>query len=269
MDAPKRGTLRRVMGRVRRLSRYAGQCLDSLPVRMGHRTPPIPGPKLLHLIGGTCDARWFLGSGQAGAATVRDALAGQGVRLEDCEAVLDFGCGVGRVMRHWRGVQGPRFHGTDYNPRLIAWCRRHLPFAAFGVNGLDPGLAYPDGSFDVAYAFSVFTHLTSARQEAWMSELRRLVRPGGHLILSLHGEFYLQAMSDADRARFRTGGMVVVGGGRDGTNDCATFHPPSYVRIVLARDWEVCAHMPEGARGNPAQDLYVLRRPATRGVRAA
>ena len=38
-------------------------------------------------------------------------------------AVLDFGCGCGRVMRRWADVSGPAFFGSDYNPNLINWCR--------------------------------------------------------------------------------------------------------------------------------------------------
>ena len=46
-----------------------------------------------------------------------------------------------------------------------------------------------------------------------------------------------------------------------GTNLCSAFHPAEYVRGVLARGFEFVEHAPEGAKGNPRQDLVLLRRP--------
>ncbi len=47
-----------------------------------------------------------------------------------------------------------------------------------------------------------------------------------------------------------------------GTNLCAAFHPETYVTEVLAPDWRLIDFVPEGARGNPRQDYYLLQKPA-------
>jgi len=70
-------------------------------------------------------------------------------------------------------------HGSDYNPRLVRWCRESLPFADFRVNGLQPPLPYADGELEFVYAISIFTHLTEALQDAWLQELARVLAPGG------------------------------------------------------------------------------------------
>jgi SAM-dependent methyltransferase len=269
MHSPTAGLFGRIKGRLARLSRRLKERVESLPLRFGGEGPSIPPPRLLELVSGTCDARRFLRSGRAAADVVQETLARHGMLLEQCAAVLDFGCGAGRVMRHWADLVGPSFHGADSNPRLIAWCRRHLPFASYEINRLDQGLEAADASFDVIYAFSVFTHMAPARQEAWMAELRRVLRPGGFLLVTLHGEYYLPSLSPSDRARFRAGSLVVTGAHREGSNECAAFHPEAYVRIVLARDWQVLERLPEGARGNPHQDLYLLRKPAQAQQQAA
>jgi hypothetical protein len=46
-----------------------------------------------------------------------------------------------------------------------------------------------------------------------------------------------------------------------GSNLCAAFHPRAYVQEVLAAGLETVDFEPEGAKGNPYQDLHLLRKP--------
>jgi hypothetical protein len=103
---------------------------------------PVPPLALVDLVSGQPDIPWFLEGGRRAAAGVRETLGGQGVAMESLGAILDFGCGCGRVVRHWSGLPGP-VHGADLHPRLVEWCRSHLPFARFERNGLAPPLPYP------------------------------------------------------------------------------------------------------------------------------
>lgn len=254
---------------VPRSTRQVAAAIASVPARLRHRRPPVPPPGLLIRAHRTCDAGWFLASGKAASSVVLGALRDQGIDPNAGLDVLEFGCGVGRVARHLVTQRGFRLSGTDDDARSIAWCQRHLKVGRFSVHSLEPELLYPDSSFDAVYAFSAFTHLAQARQLGWMSELKRVLRPGGYLILSLRGEFYLPHLPEPAREAFRAGSLVVIGEDLDGRNDFATFHPEPYVRIVLARDWDVCRHEPEGASGNQNQDLYVVRKPATRSRKVA
>jgi hypothetical protein len=43
--------------------------------------------------------------------------------------------------------------------------------------------------FDAIIGYSVFTHLESDLQHAWLKELKRITMPGGLLYVSVHGEF--------------------------------------------------------------------------------
>lgn len=224
---------------------------------------PLPPPDLIHMVAGTEDPDWFLESGGRAVDAIRINLERHGYRIEDARAVLDFGCGSGRVLRHWAALDGPAFHGTDYNPVLVDWCASNLPFAQCQVNTLTPILTYDDDTFDLIYALSVFTHLPEVDQLLWMDELHRVLRPGGLLILTTHGGFYRSSLMPDDLARFASGELIVYGDALPGTNVCATFHPEPYVRRVLARRFEVLDFVPEGALGNPRQDLSLLRRPAT------
>jgi SAM-dependent methyltransferase len=194
--------------------------------------------------------------------SIKSALQRNGVAIGDLDAVLDFGCGCGRVLRCWNSVQGPRPNGCDYNPRLVDWCRSNLPFADARVNQLAPPLAYRDGEFDLVYAFSVFTHLTEDLQLAWMSELARITKPGGFVLFSTHGGSYSERLDTSELRRFEGGELIVKNNMKaPGSNTCSAYHPPIYVNNQLAKGLDPVDHVPQGARGNPHQDLYLFRKP--------
>ena len=215
---------------------------------------PLPPPRLRLTVAGTADAEWFLSSGRAAAEAIRDAVPEP---LESREAVLDFGCGCGRVVRWWRDLPG-EVHGTDYNPALVAWCRANLPFAAFDVNAIEPPLPYARDRFDLVYGLSVLTHLPEATQVAWLHELARVSRRW--LLVTVHGDAYRDRLDDAEREAFGAGEVVVRWAEVPGTNLCTTFHPRAAIERLVADRWEVETFVPEGARGNQRQDLYLLRR---------
>jgi len=265
MRSDRSGVITRAVNRVRHWSVRAKDRVRSLPVRAAHRGqgPPLPPPRLMHLVAASENVSWFLDGGRQAAASLRSILDRNGVSLESLGAILDFGCGAGRVLRHWNELRGPALHGTDYNPILIDWCEKNLPFVQFQRNGLGNGLGYADESFDLIYALSVFTHLDEPLQFFWIRELSRLLRPGGYLFITTHGEHYLPQLADDDRVRFHQGQLVVTGSRREGSNDCAAFHPESYVRTTLAAALEVVDFVPEGALGNPRQDVFLLRKPPT------
>jgi len=220
---------------------------------------PIPPARLRILVAASPDIAWFIDSGRRGAERIRAVLHRHGITLDRTTPLLDFGCGCGRVTRHFSTL-GLDVHGTDRHPALVAWCRRHLTFGRFEVNGLAPPLPFEDGRFALAYALSVFTHLSEPLQAAWMQELRRVVRPGGHVIFTTHGVRYLGELEPDDRSRFAAGRLVIRRDDRPGSNVCGAYHPETYVREHLAQGFTVVDFVAEGAIGNPYQDLWLLRR---------
>lgn len=221
---------------------------------------PLPPPLLRYWVAATDDLGWFLEGGQNGARAIQAILESQGITIGVLTSILDFGCGCGRVLRHLPARTGAALAGSDLNPEAIRWCAEHLGRGEFAVNGLAPPLAFADGRFDLIYAFSVFTHLPEELQRPWVAELHRCLRPGGYLILSLHGDRYATELAPAERAAYNRGELVVRDESRQGENRCGAYHPPAYVRERLAADFTVLALIPEGALGNPWQDLYLLQK---------
>lgn len=235
---------------------------------------PLPPGRLMFLVQGTTNAQEFLTDGRGTATAVLDVLESSGLTIDSSKSVLDFGCGCGRVIRHVHSMTGARCFGSDYNPLLVDWCKENLRFAQFGVNGAAPPLPYANDQFDVVYALSVFTHFPEELQAAWMSELCRVLKPGGHLLMTTHGESFLPYMSEEDRQTFRAGRLVVRADGAVGSNPFFAAHPPEYVRSHAPSDLAIVNFAPETRRrGEPPsrlcwQDGYVLaKRMAPAGVR--
>jgi SAM-dependent methyltransferase len=220
---------------------------------------PVPPARLRIRVAGTAELDWFLEGGRLAEETLRTAVARAGTSLEDMASVLDFGCGCGRVTRYWSAFAG-EISGSDVSAKAVEWCRANLRFGRFETNALEPPLAFDDESFDLVYALSVFTHLTADLQLAWRDELRRVLRPGGRLLLTTHGRSYLPRLETAERERFDRGELVVRWGDLPGTNLCSAYHPEPYLRGTLAQGFTFLELEPEGARGNPTQDLVLLRR---------
>jgi SAM-dependent methyltransferase len=215
---------------------------------------PLPPRRLMVRVAMTADADWFLRSGRAGY----DAIAAH-VDLGSTGAVLDFGCGCGRVTRYFHDFDGA-VAGSDVSSDAIEWCRDNLTFGSFVTNRLEPPLVFDDESFDLVYALSVFTHLTEELQLAWRDELRRVLRPRGRLLLTTHGESYVPRLDPDERTRFERGELVVRWGEVAGSNLCSAYHPERYLRDTFADGFAFLELEPEGARGNPTQDLVLLQK---------
>jgi SAM-dependent methyltransferase len=117
---------------------------------------------------------------------IRDALPS----LENL-TVMDFGCSSGRILRHFYSetkCSNWKLTGVDVSARRIEWMRRHFPpeFQVYTGSFL-PILPFESNSFDVIYGLSVFTHIKFL-WDFWLLELRRIMKPGGVLIQSIHTE---------------------------------------------------------------------------------
>ena len=224
---------------------------------------PMPSPKLVYLVTGQFDTEAFYGNGVVGANSIQGILNRHGLELGLFRNILDFGCGCGRVLRHWRTLSGSEVYGIDHNAVLIGWCRRNLPFARFAVNGAGVPLNFPDGMFDFIYSISVFTHLTESSQRFWMNELMRILTPGGHLLFTVHGLSRLHELSHGDCQLFEAGEPIIVGSQYSGTNFCGTYHPKQYVQNVLCKEWHLVAFEP-GAAKDANQDVFLMQKPHPR-----
>ena len=105
-------------------------------------------------------------------------------RVREVGPVCDMGCGPGHVARylHEHGVE---VCGIDLSPELVERARRLTPDIEFSQGDM-LHLEIPDQAWAGIIAFYSIIHIPHADLDRAFGELRRVVRPGGVLLLSFH-----------------------------------------------------------------------------------
>lgn len=157
---------------------------------------PEPPP---HLIGGIGPGDFW----QNGNEIVGLAMATARIDPDDC--VLDVGSGLGRVAYPLsRLLDGGSYDGFDTSREYVEWCRQALPLdpARFRFHHFDIqsshynehgsitadafGFPWPDDSFTLAIAASLFTHLSAGATRNYLRQIARTLRPAGRLFASFY-----------------------------------------------------------------------------------
>ena len=102
-------------------------------------------------------------------------------------AVLEIGCGTGRIMQHLAG-RYREVHGIDISSDMVEQGTRRLAHLAnlhfHHGNGYDLA-PFADESFDLVYSALVFQHMPKTIAYNYLLETRRVLRPGGLLRLQV------------------------------------------------------------------------------------
>lgn len=175
---------------IRRSARYA--LADAVDALLGRRPDLVPPRRLMFM--GTPD---YVAVGDEFLGHFR-ALGG----LEPFHRVLDVGCGIGRMARALTSFLDERgsYDGFDVDARGVAWCRRNVSarFPRFRfrhvdvrndrynprgrVSPADFRFPYADASFDFVFLTSVFTHMLPGDARRYVSEVARVLAPGGRCL---------------------------------------------------------------------------------------
>jgi SAM-dependent methyltransferase len=145
----------------------------------GHVPPPMPPEEF--------QQSWV---GASGIVALREAaaflhrlkkhMAEAGASLRRDTRTLDFGVGWGRfyrlLMRELDDLTG-----IDPDQPCIEMCREMMPDGRFMHIEPEPPYPFRSASFDLIYAYSVFTHLAEPLFHAIVAELARMLAPGGFL----------------------------------------------------------------------------------------
>jgi ubiquinone/menaquinone biosynthesis C-methylase UbiE len=133
---------------------------------------------------------------------------------------LDAACGTGRVSALLAG-RGHRIVGVDSSPDMLARARERVPDGAFHLGDLHR-LPVDDDAVDLVTCSLALTHVADLRPV--MAEFARVLRPGGHLVISdMHPEWVARgAVPPLRRAD-----------GRPGRLETYRHHTGDYLRAAL------------------------------------
>jgi SAM-dependent methyltransferase len=119
--------------------------------------------------------------------------------------VLDAGCGAGRMLPVLAAA-GCRSVGMDLSAGMIRRAQRDHPEFQTCVGSIT-ALPFANGSFDgVFYWFSII-HIPDHRLRSVFEEARRVLRPGGHVLVAFQGG---EGVRDAAQGYRRRGHDVVL-----------------------------------------------------------
>jgi 2-polyprenyl-3-methyl-5-hydroxy-6-metoxy-1,4-benzoquinol methylase len=115
------------------------------------------------------------------------------------ERVLDVGCGEARFTAELARA-GARAVGVDVAAEPLRRARARHPELDLRATGGESAWELQDASFDAVWAGEVIEHV--ADTAAWLSEVRRVLRSGGNLLLSTpeHGRLTLMRLALSRRA---------------------------------------------------------------------
>ena len=97
------------------------------------------------------------------------------------ERLLDLGCGEGQLAAEL-AAGGVRVLGADVAREPLRRARERHPQLELELLDGEGSWPLPDAAFDVVWAGEVIEHV--ADTSAWMSEVRRVLRSGGRLLIS-------------------------------------------------------------------------------------
>lgn len=146
--------------------------------------------------------------------------------LEPDSSILESG-GGGSTLGPCLVKMGHRVHTTDINGGMLngLMTYRRLP----GYEGLSwdvrsaENLGFPDGSFDVVMCISVIEHMPDDRPA--LTELQRVTKPGGYLLLSFDFTGHNQAPTHHQERLYTASDVQAIA---DHLTDCEPIEPLDY-----------------------------------------
>jgi SAM-dependent methyltransferase len=100
--------------------------------------------------------------------------------------MLELGCGAGRLTGHLAEIAG-HVHALDISPAMVAYARWAYPQCSFRIADMRDLSEYDDGLFNgLVASFNVIDVLTHEERGAALDDWRRVLAPGGLLIMSSH-----------------------------------------------------------------------------------
>ena len=110
----------------------------------------------------------------------------------DSLSILDAGCGTGGILQRFEGAGF--IAGVDACEEALEFCQkrglRQLTLASV------TDIPFADSSFDLILSFDVLYHMNVNDDVAALKEFRRLLKPGGHLLIRLPSYNWLRGSHD-------------------------------------------------------------------------
>lgn len=140
------------------------------------------------------------------AMTNSNSVYADTLEVDETDTVLDIGTGRGGFPTHAAAERGADVHGIDIDPLHVSEARENArergvaESTEFSVGDYHD-IPYPDDTFDAVSGIETVCH--SERKERVLEEIRRVLAPGGRLMIA-DGFRSRTALTDPEAEKLRT-----------------------------------------------------------------
>ncbi|MBK8442997.1 MAG: class I SAM-dependent methyltransferase [Sphingobacteriales bacterium] len=179
-------------------------------------------------------------------------------------SVLEWGCGVARIVRHLKTISNSNFKifACDINNEMIVWNKNNIDDVEFKTIEYEPPTDYVKNTFDLVYGLSVFTHIEGSKQKDWITEISRILKPKGIFLFTTHGTNYFDKLSDAQMSELNLNGFYTTTFGQKGHRMMTTYNDCKKFKELLENEFEVVEFF-EGKNFKEkfgGQDLWIVKK---------
>jgi hypothetical protein len=199
--------------------------------------------------------------------------------------LLDFGCGWGRFIRFFlKDVLAEGLVGVDVDPEVVRICRETIGEGRYETVGAHPPSHLPERSFDVIFAYSVFSHLAEEAHMLWVREFARLLKDGGLVFVTTQKRSFIEYCHglSIDRAetpwhkglatafrpcdlvldKYDRGELVYSPTGGGGPRDASFYGEAAFSARYVNRKWPPHLEVLAFDDGTLPQALVIAKRPS-------
>ena len=250
-----------------------GQLLLEVPDRyrgLKSALPEMPSEQIQRDWTGNCGAA-LLRQTCAFVRSTEQAFVSLCGRPLEGRTILDFGCGWGRILRLMYRFSPPEaLYGVDAWDVALDICRRSRMLGNLAQCDYVPRELPFDGvTFDLIYAFSVFTHLSEKTVRAALGAIRRRIRPNGLFVATVrpieywtvHSPFPPGTDAQTMRTRHRDQGFAFIPHNRPPIDGDITYGDTSIALEYVKDNWTEWQLVESGSNAADPYQLLLFLRP--------
>ncbi len=178
--------------------------------------------------------------------------------------ILDWGCGVSRIAMHINKFTDTytSVHACDISEQMISFNKKSYSNISYSQVLYSPPTNYGNGSFDLIYGLSIFTHIEADMQDKWFKEMYRILNNHGVFLFTTHGMFFYPKLLDKEKQLLVLKGVFSKEYQKKGHRMMSTYNSHAALSKLLEKYFEIL-EFHDGTVDQTktgGQDLWIVRK---------